>query len=462
VLSGIAIAAAQNLPQSGGGGDKGAVSRDAAPSMKGSPQQGDPGGATDRRGGQGKAQTQGRGPQGKGQAAEQTEGRGDQGQPKSGQMRDKKSQAQGQKQQGKGQAQQQQKQQQQKQTQQKKQKDDKSQARTKRDKNEAQRGDRAKDQTVGQGAGQGAAKDGQQSKQQQGGQAQQKSMDQMGDARGRVTLSAEQRTRVRETVLARRDVPRVTRVDFALRVGIAVPARIRLVAVPAVLIDIHPEWRGHQFFVVRDEIVIVDRSRRIVAVVPAGPAQARGDVGGSGAAFVDLGPDDIRVVQLVLIERGLLVGEADGVFGPRTRAALVQFQRREGITVSGRIDARTVTALGVSDKIKAPSGSQPATTGQGQEGAQPSGKQPMDNKSRSSGQGGSQPSSPSTSGQGSDQSPSSKQGKGAQKNGAPPSTTGQGGRSNEAAPPASSGQGGQGGPPASKSPSSAPSAPSSR
>ena len=78
----------------------------------------------------------------------------------------------------------------------------------------------------------------------------------------------------------------------------------------------------------------------------SGPRQARGS-GGSGAAM-SLSVDEIREVQLVLIERGFLVGEADGAFGARTRQALIAFQRSEGLQVSGQIDTRTVTSLGLS------------------------------------------------------------------------------------------------------------------
>jgi hypothetical protein len=38
--------------------------------------------------------------------------------------------------------------------------------------------------------------------------------------------------------------------------------------VPETLIRIHPEWRAHKFFVVRDEIIIVDQNFRIIAVLP--------------------------------------------------------------------------------------------------------------------------------------------------------------------------------------------------
>jgi hypothetical protein len=82
-----------------------------------------------------------------------------------------------------------------------------------------------------------------------------------------VNLTTEQRTRVRETVLVGGNVPRASNVNFAIRVGTAVPTSVRVVEVPAPLIEIHPEWRGHMYFVVGDEIIIVDRNHRIIAVI---------------------------------------------------------------------------------------------------------------------------------------------------------------------------------------------------
>jgi hypothetical protein len=52
-----------------------------------------------------------------------------------------------------------------------------------------------------------------------------------------------------------------------LSVGTAVPSNVRVVAVPPPLIKIHPEWRGHRYFVVRDQIIVVDRNHRIVAII---------------------------------------------------------------------------------------------------------------------------------------------------------------------------------------------------
>jgi hypothetical protein len=84
-------------------------------------------------------------------------------------------------------------------------------------------------------------------------------------AGGGVTLTTEQRTKIRETVLT--SAPRVSNVNFSLSVGTAVPTSVRVVEVHPTLVEIHPEWRGFSYFVVGDQIIIVDRSHRIVAVI---------------------------------------------------------------------------------------------------------------------------------------------------------------------------------------------------
>src|SRR5947207_2537372 len=117
----------------------------------------------------------------------------------------------------------------------------------------------------------------------QQGQAQQGQAQQSQAQAGNVTLNAQQRTTIRQTVLAGSNVPRVNNVNFALSVGTVVPTSVRFVDVPPALIEINPQWRGHQYFVVRDEIVIVDRSRKVVAVVPGGASGAQLGSGGGGS-----------------------------------------------------------------------------------------------------------------------------------------------------------------------------------
>jgi hypothetical protein len=219
--------------------------------------------------------------------------------------------------------------------------------------------------------------------------------------------------------------------------------------VPPALIEINPAWRGHQYFVVRDEIVIVDRSRKIVAVVPVGSSGGAQLKGGGGAGVLSLSPDQIRQVQIVLKERGFDV-EIDGVLGPRTMRALTTFQRQQGFQVTGRIDNQTITALGLSNMTGAQQGGN--TTGQtggaatgGQGGAAqqqaPAQQNQGANQPSTSGQAGSAQQAPaqqnqgagqqpSTSGQGAQQQAPAQQNQGANQ----PSTSGQSGSTQQQTP----------------------------
>jgi hypothetical protein len=85
-----------------------------------------------------------------------------------------------------------------------------------------------------------------------------------------VQLSQEQRTRVHDVIVRERNAPRVDSVDFSLDVGTRVPRTVHLVRVPQTFVEIEPRWRGFEYFLVGDEIVIVNpRTMEIVAVVPA-------------------------------------------------------------------------------------------------------------------------------------------------------------------------------------------------
>ncbi|HEY0849843.1 MAG TPA: peptidoglycan-binding protein [Bradyrhizobium sp.] len=255
---------------------------------------------------------------------------------------------------------------------------------------------------------------------------------------GRFSVTTEQQARLQQA-LNSRNVARINprSINFRINSGVLVPRHIAVVSIatafPA-LIDIYPDFRDDSFFVVDDDIVVLDRSRRIVDVVPAGPRArfARGgstSTSGGSVAALNLSPEEIRVVQQVLIDHGMLTGEPDGVLGTRTREALITFQRQQGIQATGSIDTNTVAALGVSSKISATQG-QPSTVGQGQ-GEQPAAAQ--QNEPATTGQTGTQQPPGQTNGQAATQPP-------------PDQTTGQ------AAPPA---QGNN--PPSSNQPSAQPS-----
>jgi hypothetical protein len=171
---------------------------------------------------------------------------------------------------------------------------------------------------------------------------------------GTVNLTAEERTKIRQDIFSGSNVPRADNVNFSARVGTVVPNDVRIVEVPETLIAIHPEWRGDQYFVMRDDVVIVDHDHRIVAVMPVGSAAAQRG-GGSQSGSVNLSQSAIREVQMKLNQKGFNVGEPDGVMGPKTRDGLAQFQRGEGLQESGDVDSQTADALGISNA--------PSTTG---------------------------------------------------------------------------------------------------
>ncbi|MEA2987313.1 MAG: hypothetical protein QOG83_24 [Alphaproteobacteria bacterium] len=128
------------------------------------------------------------------------------------------------------------------------------------------KGDPSKSQTTGQGQRDQGKQQGQQRDQNEGKQGDTSRQGaQKGGQSGSGNFTAEQRTKIRETVI--KTGPRVTNVTFAVNVGTVVPETVRVVAVPEVIIEVHPEWRGFLYFVYEDEIVIVDRSHKIVAVI---------------------------------------------------------------------------------------------------------------------------------------------------------------------------------------------------
>ena len=64
------------------------------------------------------------------------------------------------------------------------------------------------------------------------------------------------------------------------------------------------------------------------------------------SAAPTLDHEQILQLQHVLQNKGFEPGAPDGIFGPRTKEALRDFQDRYGIKVSGEFDNQTLYALG--------------------------------------------------------------------------------------------------------------------
>jgi Protein of unknown function (DUF1236) len=83
---------------------------------------------------------------------------------------------------------------------------------------------------------------------------------------GGKTLSAEQKTKIRQTVIS--SGPRVNNVNFSVSVGTVIPRTVTLAALPPILVEIYPEWRSYRYVIVEERVVIVEPDTfKIVAVL---------------------------------------------------------------------------------------------------------------------------------------------------------------------------------------------------
>jgi hypothetical protein len=96
-----------------------------------------------------------------------------------------------------------------------------------------------------------------------------KSQTTTGQAGAGAKLSTEQRTRITTVIRDQRVAPLNT-VNFSIAVGTRVPRDVTFHPLPTEIVTIYPDWRGYQFILVRDQILVVDpRTFEIVAILDA-------------------------------------------------------------------------------------------------------------------------------------------------------------------------------------------------
>jgi hypothetical protein len=90
-----------------------------------------------------------------------------------------------------------------------------------------------------------------------------------GAAGGRAAnLNTEQKTKIRTVIREKVKVQPLTHVNFSVSVGTVVPRTVHYYPLPAEVVTIYPAWRGYNFILVNEQIVIIDpTSFAIVAVV---------------------------------------------------------------------------------------------------------------------------------------------------------------------------------------------------
>ena len=87
-------------------------------------------------------------------------------------------------------------------------------------------------------------------------------------AAGSAKLTTEQRTKI-STVIKSQKVERVN-LNVSVSVGTRIPTSVRVHALPQEVIVIYPEWRGYDYILVGDQIVIISpRTHEIVAIIDA-------------------------------------------------------------------------------------------------------------------------------------------------------------------------------------------------
>jgi|ERR1700736_5523692 hypothetical protein len=88
-----------------------------------------------------------------------------------------------------------------------------------------------------------------------------------GQAGAGAKLSTEQRTRI-TSVIREQHVAPATNINFDVRVGTRVPRTVSFHPLPADVVTIYPEWRGYEFFLVNNQIIVVNpRTLEIVDVI---------------------------------------------------------------------------------------------------------------------------------------------------------------------------------------------------
>ncbi len=89
-----------------------------------------------------------------------------------------------------------------------------------------------------------------------------------GAVAGSAKLSTEQRTKI--TAIVRQQKVAPAHLNMAVRVGTRVPESVHLYPLPAEVFVLYPEWRGYDYILVGDEIVVINpRTHEIVAILEA-------------------------------------------------------------------------------------------------------------------------------------------------------------------------------------------------
>ena len=89
-----------------------------------------------------------------------------------------------------------------------------------------------------------------------------------GAAAGAANLTSEQQTKI--TAIIRQHKVAPAQLNVSVRVGTRIPDSVRFYPLPREVFVIYPEWRGYEYIMVGNEILVIDpRTHQIVAILEA-------------------------------------------------------------------------------------------------------------------------------------------------------------------------------------------------
>lgn len=105
---------------------------------------------------------------------------------------------------------------------------------------------------------------------------------------------------------------------------------------------------GYQARLSKGMIAALASLALLAAPMTVAKAQSGSGASQSMTGSDELSPATIRMLQHSLIQGGYAIDAADGVWGPKTAAAVREFQRVKGLEPTGRANPATLEALGVT------------------------------------------------------------------------------------------------------------------
>jgi hypothetical protein len=116
------------------------------------------------------------------------------------------------------------------------------------------------------------------------------------------SVAPEKQAKISE-VLGKEKAEPVTNVNFTISVGVSVPESVHVRRLPDEIVTIVPEYRGYDYVVIEEEIVIIEpRTRKIVVTIPRHGSRSASV--STTSTRIDLAPEKRKVIrEIVMRER---------------------------------------------------------------------------------------------------------------------------------------------------------------